>query len=381
MKKLSISKSYIKRFLSRIILISIFLFALQAKAAEKLERDSLERIAARMLIVGFKGDVITSDNPVVSYLKDTKVGGIILFDIDLTGTRKLGSRNITGREQLQQLTESIRHIAGYPMVITADQEGGLVQRLKPQYGYEAVPSAKTIGKIRNVDTTYYWGTVMAKQLKEAGINLNLAPEVDIHKDDCPVIGKLDRSYSIDPDSVALHATVTIDAFHDNGVKVTLKHFPGHGSATADSHYGLTDVTNTWNESELIPFKTLIDLDKADAIMTAHIFNRILDPDYPATLSKKIITDLLRNQLNYDGVVITDDLYMQGIIDNYSIEEALTLAINAGADMIIVGNNISTGFEADRPAKLVKIIADAVERGDIDVARLQEANLRIDELLR
>ncbi|MCH5247510.1 MAG: glycoside hydrolase family 3 protein [Muribaculaceae bacterium] len=357
------------------------MFALQAKAVEKLERDSLERLAARMLIVGFKGDVITSDNPVVSYLKDTKVGGIILFDIDLTGTRKLGSRNITGREQLQQLTDSLRHIAGYPVVITADQEGGLVQRLKPQYGYEAVPSAKTIGKIGNVDTTYYWGTVMAKQLKEAGINLNLAPEVDIHKDDCPVIGKLDRSYSIDPDSVALHATVTIDAFHDNGVKVTLKHFPGHGSATADSHYGLTDVTNTWNESELIPFKTLIDLDKADAIMTAHIFNRNLDPDYPATLSKKIITDLLRDQLNYDGVVITDDLYMQGIIDNYSIEEALTLAINAGADMIIVGNNITTGFEADRPAKLVKIIADAVESGDIDVARLQEANLRIDELLR
>lgn len=362
-----------------ILMLCGVMLAVSAAAAEPLGRDSVERLAARMLIVGFKGDSITPDNPVVGYLRDVKVGGIILFDVDLTGTRQLGSRNITSREQLQKLTADLRGIADYPLVITADQEGGLVQRLKPRYGYRAVPSARHLGATGCADSTYFWSEVMARQLEEAGVNLNLAPEVDVHRDGCPAIGELDRAYSADPDSVALHAAAAVDAFRSRGVKATLKHFPGHGSAMADSHYGLTDVTNTWTESELVPFRRLIEAGKADAIMTAHIFNRRLDPDYPATLSHKIITDLLRGQLGFDGVVITDDMYMQGIIDNYDIEAALVLAINAGADMIIVGNNITTGFEADRPAKLVRIIADAVEKGQIDPARLLEANRRIDRL--
>lgn len=365
-------KRYI--FLWVVMFLGLHVFAMQG-----LSRDSLERLAARMLIVGFKGDSITEDNPVVSYLTDVKVGGIILFDVDLTGSRTLGSRNITSRGQLRKLTADLRRIAGYPLIITADQEGGLVQRLKPRYGYEAVPSARHLGATGSVDSTYFWSDVMALQLTEAGINLNLAPEVDLHNDSCPVIGDLNRAYSSNPDSVTAHASAAVDAFHNRGIKTTLKHFPGHGSSTADSHYGLTDVTNTWNVNELKPFKDLIAAEKTDAIMTAHIFNRNLDTDYPATLSKKIITGLLRNELGFEGVVITDDLYMQGIIDNYEIGEALVLAINAGVDMIIVGNNITTGFEPDRPSRLVGIIADAVENGLIDPVRLIEANRRIEIL--
>lgn len=366
--------------MKKAIIFALVLFFALPIAANTIPHDSLKHLAARMLMVGFKGDSITDDNPVVSYLKDVKVGGIILFDIDLTGSRELGSRNITSRQQLHKLTDDLRRIAGYPLLISADQEGGLVQRLKPHYGYEAVPSAKHLGYIANTDSTYFWSEIMAMQLAEAGINLNLAPEVDIHDDDCPVIGRLDRAYSSNPDSVAIHATAAIDAFHAHRVFATLKHFPGHGSATADSHYGLTDVTQTWSEHELVPFKKLINSGKADAIMTAHIFNRNIDPDYPATLSKKIITDLLRNTLGYNGVVITDDMYMQGIIDNYTIDKALILAINAGADMIIVGNNITTGFEPNRPARLVEMIVNAVETGQIDASRLLEANARIDNLL-
>lgn len=366
--------------MKKLVIFALSLLCMLPAAAEALGRDSLARLAARMLIVGFKGDTITPGNPVIGYLRDVKVGGIILFDVDLTGTKKLGSRNITGRGQLQKLTNDLRQIADYPLIITADQEGGLVQRLKPQYGYEAVPSARHLGSTGRIDSTYFWSELLAKQLVEAGINLNLAPEVDLHNDDCPVIGKLDRAYSTNPDSVALHATAAIDAFHDHGILATLKHFPGHGSAMADSHYGLTDVTPTWTDRELVPFKRIIDSGKADAIMTAHIFNRNIDPDYPATLSEKIITGLLRKRLGYNGVVITDDLYMQGIIDNYAIDKALVLAINAGADMIIVGNNITTGFEADRPARLVEIIVKAVETGQIDASRLIEANARIDALL-
>lgn len=346
---------------------------------QTIPRDSVSYLAGRMLMVGFKGDSIAPDNPVVSYLRDVRVGGIILFDVDLTGSRRLGSRNITSSQQLKRLTEDLRNIAGYPLLIAADQEGGLVQRLKPEYGFESIPSARYLGGVANPDTTEFWGNRIAEQLVNAGINMNLAPEVDLHRDNCPVIGGLDRSFSGNPDSVVFHAGIMIDAFHSHGIRATLKHFPGHGSATADSHYGLTDVTLTWHENELEPFRQLIDCGKADAIMTAHIFNRNIDADYPATLSHKIITGLLRQKLGYDGLIITDDLYMQGIIDNYSIEQALILAINAGVDMIIVGNNITTGFEPDRPARLVKIIVDAVEDGKIPVSRLIEANRRIDAL--
>ena len=160
---------------------------------------------------------------------------------------------------------------------------------------------------------------------------------------------------------------------------TLKHFPGHGNAIDDSHYGFVDVTNGWTPVELEPFKALIDAGKADLIMTAHLFNRNIDDEYPATLSKKTLTDLLRNEMGYNGVVVTDDLYMQAIRNNYSIPTALELAINAGADLICVGNNISTGFEADRPFKLVDMIVTSVKEGRILWSRLQESHERIMKL--
>lgn len=344
--------------------------------ATELSDSTLRRYAAEMLMVGFKGDTITADNPVVGYLKDLKVGGIILFDIDLTGSRKLGSRNITTAPRLRALTADIQRLADYPVLIAADQEGGLVQRLKPRYGFTSIPSARHIGLLADLDSTRRYAALMADELAWAGVNVNLAPELDIHRDDCPVIGKLDRAYSADPDSVALHASATVDEHHARGVLCAVKHFPGHGSATSDSHYGLTDVTATWSEDELRPFATLFADGKADMVMTAHIFNRQLDPALPATLSHAVLTGLLRDRLGFDGIILTDDMYMQGIIDNYDIAEAVVLAINAGADMLVMGNNISTGFEADRPARIIDIIVEAVRDGRIPAERLTDAHRRI-----
>ena len=159
----------------------------------------------------------------------------------------------------------------------------------------------------------------------------------------------------------------------------VKHFPGHGSALGDSHLGMVDITDTWNERELYPFANLIAQNKVDVVMTAHIYHRGLDPDYPATLSHKIVTGLLREKLHYDGVVVTDDLYMQAIRNQYSIPTALELAINAGADLICVGNNISTGFEADRPFKLVDMIVNSVKQGRISWERMEQSHERLQRL--
>lgn len=366
------------KFLTSILISTSILSAINVQADDNmLSDDSLRHMAAKMLMVGFKGDSITPDNPVNGYLADLGVGGIILFDVDLTGARTLGSRNITTDQKLTKLTADIKKLANGRVLIAADQEGGRVQRLKPRYGYSPLPSARTIGNIDNRDTTVFYGRLMADELASAGVNVNLAPELDIHRDSCPVIGQLDRAYSSNPDKVAYHAGITVDCLHDKNILAAVKHFPGHGSAMSDSHYGLTDVTSTWTPEELKPFKKLIDAGQADMIMTAHIFNRQLDPDMPATLSHHVLTDILRDSLGFDGIILTDDMYMQGIIDNYRIEDAVVDAINAGADMLIMGNNISTGFEPDRPARITGIIVEAVKDGRIDPKRLVESNRRID----
>ncbi|MBR6489817.1 MAG: hypothetical protein IKT03_04700, partial [Muribaculaceae bacterium] len=166
------------------------------------------------------------------------------------------------------------------------------------------------------------------------------------------------------------------AHYKHGVLCAVKHFPGHGSALGDSHYSIVDVTNTWQPRELEPFANLIAKNKVDVVMTAHIYNRRLDPDHPATLSHRIITELLRDNLHYDGVVITDDMYMEGILAQHSVPEAFALAINAGADILLVGNNINTGFEANRPFYLVDTIVDLVKSGKVPYERVHQSSERI-----
>lgn len=365
-----------------LLLVIALLYIMPMRAMDAMDTDTtLRRMAARMLMVGFKGDTITPGNPVNGYITDLKVGAVILFDIDLTGDATPGSRNITTAPRLAALTASLNALADYPLLIAADQEGGLVQRLKPRYGFEPLPSAHSLGLLDNIDSTRAAATLCARQLNASGINVNLAPDLDIHRPDCPAIGRLDRAFADSAAVISRHAAAMAHVWHRHGIINAVKHFPGHGSATQDSHYGLTDVSRTWSPAELQPFGDLIDSGAADMVMTAHIFNGNLDPDYPATLSHCTLTGLLREKMGFDGVILTDDLYMQGIIGNYTVEDAVVLAINAGADMLMAGNNITTGFEPQRPYLLVDIICRAVRDGRIPYSRIVESNRRITALIR
>ncbi|MBQ7689957.1 MAG: glycoside hydrolase family 3 protein [Muribaculaceae bacterium] len=362
------------------IMLAALTAVLAAAAQTVLPCDSLlRRQAARVLMVGFRGDSVTEQSDAARYVRDLHVGAIVLFDIDLTGTATVGSRNVTSKGRLARMTAQLRRWADEPLLIALDQEGGRVVRLKPQYGYLPLPSAKHLGQLDSEDTTRFYGRRMASQLAESGVNVNLAPVVDLDNPACPALGKLDRCYAGDPDAVTRQAAWLIDEHHRQGVRCTLKHFPGHGNAAGDSHWGFVDVTDTWQPDELEPFRQLIARHQADLVMTAHIINRRIDPDYPATLSHKTIDGLLRRQLGFDGVVVTDDLYMDAILARYSIEEALVLTLNAGADLICVGNNINTGFEADRPFRLVEMIVQAVKDGRIAPSRLAEASNRVQHL--
>ena len=359
-----------------LLTLAIVLTAANSLFAQLPPDSVLRRYAAGMLMVGFKGDSVTEDCDAARYVRDLKVGAIVLFDIDATGDATIGSRNITSKERLTRMTAQLQAWADYPLLIATDQEGGRVARLKPQYGFLPTVTAEYLGTVDNEDTTRYYASRIAREMRESGVNVNLAPVVDVLNHDCAAVGYYNRCYSIDPQVIVRHATWFIDENHRQGVLCTLKHFPGHGNAIDDSHYGFVDVTNAWTPVELEPFKMLINEGKADLIMTAHLFNRNIDEDYPATLSSKTINGLLREQMGFDGVVVTDDLYMQAIRNQYSIPTALELAINAGADLICAGNNISTGFEADRPFKLVDMIVNSVKEGRIPWERMEQSHERI-----
>jgi beta-N-acetylhexosaminidase len=168
--------------------------------------------------------------------------------------------------------------------------------------------------------------------------------------------------------------IVIEELHKQSLYTTLKHFPGHGSSTSDSHQGFVDVTNTWSAIELIPYENIINAGAADFIMTAHIFNSNWDADYPATLSKNVITGILREQLGYQGVVISDDMNMKAITDFYGLEQALKLSINAGVDIIVFGNNLI--YDEEIASKAIAIIKELVDNGEISKDRINEAYDRI-----
>lgn len=325
-----------------------------------------------MIGIGDRKSLPATD-PLIKDLRSGKIGGVVLFEKNISATNS--------KEQLRKLIKDLQKEAPTPLFITIDEEGGLVHRMKPKYGFSAMPSAQYLGKINNADTTLFYNRRLVGEMKYEGINLNYAPVVDMAVTRSnPVIVKPGRSFSKDGAIVAKQAGYVIQAHHEQDINTILKHFPGHGSSATDSHLGIADVTNTWTASELIPYKILIGAGKADAIMSAHIVNRKLDPSgLPATLSRKMVQGLLRDSLRYDGVVFSDDMQMGAIAKNYGFEKAIVMAINAGVDVLMFGNAVGESKTRMTPAAIFMIIKNNVQHGQITTARINEAYARIKKL--
>jgi len=231
-----------------------------------------------------------------------------------------------------------------------------------------------------LDSVRFYGETTAATLAGLGINVNFAPVVDLASNpNNPIIATKERAFSANPDSVALFAKEFIKQHRKLGIVTSLKHFPGHGSSKDDTHLGIADVTNTWNENELIPYRNLIDSGYIDAIMTAHIVNKKLDEKgLPGTLSKKITNDLLREKLHFNGVVFSDDMQMHAIAKQYSLDEAILMAINAGVDILTFSNNI-VGSQDRAADKVHQIIRKFVEDGTISKERIDQSYERIMKL--
>jgi beta-N-acetylhexosaminidase len=227
--------------------------------------------------------------------------------------------------------------------------------------------------LNNLDTTKYYAKRNAETLEKMGFNVNFAPDVDLEINPTnPVIGKIERSYSPDVDVVVNNASVWIDEHSKKGIISTLKHFPGHGSSDADSHYGVTDITKHWNPIELEPFKKLASKDKV-AIMTAHVVNSNLDT-FPATLSKKIIKEIIRKEWRFEGLLFSDDLHMAAVNALYDFETIIELSIEAGVDILVFGNNLK--YDIDIPSKVIATIKKLISEGRITEKRIAESYSRI-----
>ena len=339
-------------------------------------------MARQMIMCGFRGLEIGEDSAMADQL-GKGLGGVILFDYDVALKKR--PRNIQNPKQIRDLTSTIKSLslqdAGLPLLMGVDQEGGRVARLKERYGFPPpVPSARELGKApleRTLGAGYETGRVLSR----AGFNVDFAPVVDVNVDpDSPAIGRLGRSYSSEPEEVAAHGLAFIQGLHRAGVLSCIKHFPGHGSAMTDSHEGFTDVSATWSEKELIPYEIILkSAEPCDMVMTAHVYNRHLDPDHPATLSRGIIHGILRQRLQYEGVVVSDDMQMGAIRDNYSFHRAVELAVNAGVDILLYGNNLV--FDPDVAEEAADAIVEGVETGRIPPRRVSESYHRITVLKR
>lgn len=343
---------------------------------------SLRDKIGQMLIIGFKGNQVQQDSPISKIITANNLGGVILYD------RKLVGKNILNPEQVQTLNHGLQtlnheghrahHRPDLPLWIAVDYEGGKVNRLKETYGFPTTLSAATIGQLA-LEAANTEAAKMADTLNTAGFNLDFAPVVDLNiNPNNPIIGKLERSFSDNPGDVVKYAELYSQNFLTRQVQCAYKHFPGHGSATGDSHLGFVDVTAEWQADELEPYQQLLaGLTPCGMVMTAHIVNRQLDETgLPATLSHAILTDLLREKMHFTGVIITDDMQMLAIRDNYGLTQAITLAINAGADMLMFANQLTPNEPDQDPKELIDIIEHEVQQGHIAAATIDAAYQRI-----
>lgn len=357
--------------LKKVLLSPLFFFTMLSAQTLPLEKK-----VGQMLMVGFHGTQAPKGSQICKDIQAYNIGAVILFDYNPVDKNK--PKNIQNKTQLASLTKQLQSCSSDgKLLIAVDQEGGKVQRLKSKYGfYGKFPKASDVSQMdqSKIKKTY---TQMSRELKSVGINYDLAPVVDLDINmKNHVIHGLGRSFGKDPKTVAQYATTFIDAMHSNGVLTSIKHFPGHGSSVGDTHKGFVDVTNLWQESELEPYRLLKE--KADSVMVAHVFNKKIDDQYPASLSFKTVTKMLRWKLGYHGVVITDDLQMGAISQKYGLKTTLALAINAGVDILLIGNQLDPKKTVSSK-RLVDTIVSLVKSGKVSQESIDKAYQRVQKL--
>ncbi len=334
---------------------------------------SIKEKIGQLFMIGFEGATLSKNDPVAVDIAERNLGGVVLFDTLLA--KKCATNNIVSPTQVADLTSTLQDLAAGNLLIAVDQEGGRVARLKEQHGFPATPDAETLGRTGDPGETTRCSHQVARMLNSLGINFNLAPVVDLNvyrKN--PIIGVYGRSFSSNPDIVFENTAGWIKAHGQEGVLSCLKHFPGHGSSRNDSHLGFVDISTTWNEIELQPYKDFIARGYEEAIMVGHLFNSRFDKSHPATLSYATLNGILRRQLGHKGVIVSDDMQMRAITDQYGLADSCCRAISAGVDLLIIGNNLC--YDPHILERAQAEILRALTDGKLTEERIEEAWSRI-----
>ena len=321
-----------------------------------LSRD-LRKQLGELVIVGFKG--LSMSRELRALAEEFGLGGVILF-----------SRNVKEPRQLVELTEEVQTLRReLPLWISVDQEGGRVARLRPPF--TEWPPMKTLGRSGDDCLVERFARALATELSAVGISLDYTPVLDIQTNpNNAVIG--DRALSSDAEQVARFGSIIIRTLQEYGVAACCKHFPGHGDTTGDSHIELPVIDHSADRLravELVPFVSAIDSGVA-IIMTAHIVIQAFDSEQPGTLARSVIHDLLRNEMRYEGLVITDDLEMGAIRNLYSLEEAAVRAIRAGCDLILL-----CGDDHDQHATVLETLIHAIESDELSIKSIEASLAR------
>ena len=340
-----------------------------APQAPAVDTSGLDKIVGQMLMVGFRGLTPEEAWPqkLAAQIKAGTVGGVLFM-----------SQNIQSPQQLKTLTSYLQRAkTDTPALFAVDQEGGIVQRLSAEKGFAAYPTARQIGQSNDPLTAYAIYGRLASELVRYGFNMNLAPVVDLDRNaDSPIIAGKERSFGPRPKHVGAFAKAFCLAHQEAGVLTVLKHFPGHGSTPFDTHTQPVDVGASWDKAELEPYSELIESRTAKAIMVGHIANTVTSGEagLPSSLSPQTIRQVLRHDLGFAGVVISDDLEMGAIRARYSLEESAVKAIKAGNDIIILSNQ--TTADPDLPDRIIAAVKKAVVAGELSRDELQASYDRI-----
>ncbi len=330
----------------------------------------------KLIIAGFRGSKITQHTKIQYWINNFNISGVILYDVDLE-YRKLGSRNIKSEKQLKELNASLQSLREEKLFISIDQEGGQVNRLNTKYGFPRFKSWRQIGQINNKGETRTYAKKLATILRGLGINFNLAPVLDLDHGENSFISRQERAMDRDPQLIIEHSRIYIDEMNKHRILCCGKHFPGQGSASGDTHEGLVDITKTWGENELKPYKDLIKTGTLEAVIVAHTFHKKFDSEFPSSMSYDTINQLLRTNLGFDGVVISDDPSMKAISDHYDLKKTILNMINAGVDLFILGNNLN--YDPDLIPKAINCLQELLEDGLIKETRINQSLERIDHL--
>lgn len=330
------------------------------------DEDLLNKKIGQMIIIGFEGDNIYSGGfkRVKKELENGDISGVIYF-----------SKNIKSKEDVRIMNDVLKNSSSTIPFIGIDNEGGYIQR----HTFDLSKSAAAVAKLPYDDAVEEYAK-MSNLLSDLGFNFNFGPVVDLDLNNESIIHKKARSYGANPDVVTSYAKIFIKEHNRNNIVTSIKHFPGHGSIPVDTHVGFAESTLSATKEELEPYYNLKDFKKLNTVMISHIYNANYDNDFPASLSKKTVQDLLIEEIGFKGVVVSDDLDMRAIKDNYTLSETVRLAINAGVNLLIFSNNIK-GSNPNIADKVRKIIINEIKQGRIDSCKIDESFDKIMELKR